>query len=306
MIYYLARRLFVSALLVGFVSMISFALVFASGNPAAKLAGEAGTAADAANLAAQYGFNRPVTSQYFSWLSGVLHGDFGNSLYFNRPVSELLLQHFPLTAQLGAMAMLLALLVAIPLGIAAGRYPGSIADKFALTLASIGQAMPPFCLAFLFMIVLSVQNQILPASGFDTWRHAIMPCTALAIFAMPAIIRLMRAEMIVVLRSDYIRTARAMGLASRAVVLKYALRNALRPTVSLAAAQMGSLLAGSVVIESVFAINGAGQLAWVSILRGDFPTIQALILVFSLFYIVLTLCADVINGWLDPRVRAQG
>jgi peptide/nickel transport system permease protein len=221
-------------------------------------------------------------------------------------VGELLAQHFALTARLGGMAMLLALVVAVPLGVAAGRWKGGWIDKLALAVASIGQAMPPFCLAFLLIIVFSVQHTWLPASGFDSWRQHLMPVATLAVFAMPAIIRLMRAEMDSVLRSDYIRTARAMGLAERSVVLKYALRNALRPTVSLAAAQMGALLAGSVVVETVFAINGAGQLAWVSILRGDFPTIQALILVFSLFYIVLTMCADIANGWLDPRVRTQG
>ncbi len=306
MIHYLLRRLLVSLLLIVFVSLISFALVFASGNPAARLAGEAGTAADAANLASQYGFDQPIVMQYLKWLAGALHGRFGDSLYFHRPVGELLAQHFALTAQLGAMAMLLALAVAVPLGVAAGRWKGRWIDKLALMLASIGQAMPPFCLAFLLIIAFSVQRTWLPASGFDSWRHYLMPTVTLAVFAMPAIIRLMRSEMDTVLRSDYIRTARAMGLAERSVVLKYALRNALRPTVSLAAAQMGALLAGSVVVETVFAINGAGQLAWISILRGDFPTIQALILVFSLFYIVLTMCADIANGWLDPRVRTQG
>ncbi|UUZ77111.1 ABC transporter permease [Polaromonas sp. P1(28)-13] len=302
MIYYMLRRLGVSIGLIVFVSLISFTLIFASGDPAAKLAGE-GSASDVAHLASQYGFDRPIFVQYGRWLSGVARGDFGESLYFRRPVSDLLVQHFALTAKLGAMSMVLALLIALPLGIAAGYWPRSWIDRLAMAFTAFSQAMPPFCLAFLLIILFSVKNTWLPPSGFETWRHYLMPTLALAVFATPAMIRLMKAEMETVLRSDFIRTARAMGVGTSKILLKYALRNAVRPIVSLAAAQMGTLLAGSVVIETIFAINGAGQLAWISILRGDFPTIQALILVFSIFYILLTLGADLFNGWLDPRIR---
>lgn len=304
MLKYLVRKLLLAALLVAFVSLLSFALVFASGNPAARLAGEAGSAVDAALLSARYGFDQPILMQYLRWLWGVAHGNFGDSLYFSRPVSDLLLQHFPATAKLGLASMALTVAVALPMGIGAALWQGSWFDKLALALAAAAQAMPPFCLAFLMIVVFSVQRQWLPASGFETWQHYVMPVTALAVFAMPALIRLMKSEMQSVLSADHVRTARAMGLASHTIVLKYAFRNALRPIVSLAAAQMGTLLAGSVVIETVFAINGAGQLAWISILRGDFPTIQALILIFSLLYVGLTLGADLINGWLDPRVRS--
>lgn len=302
MIYYMLRRLGVSIGLIVFVSLISFTLIFASGDPAAKLAGE-GSASDVAHLASQYGFDQPIFVQYGKWLSGVARGDFGESLYFRRPVSDLLVQHFALTAKLGAMSMLLALLIALPLGISAGYWPRSWIDRLAMAFTAFSQAMPPFCLAFLLIILFSVKNTWLPPSGFETWRHYLMPTLALAVFATPAMIRLMKAEMETVLRSDFIRTARAMGVGTNKILLKYALRNAVRPIVSLVAAQMGTLLAGSVVIETIFAINGAGQLAWISILRGDFPTIQALILVFSIFYILLTLGADLFNGWLDPRIR---
>jgi peptide/nickel transport system permease protein len=302
MIFYMLRRLLVSLGLVVFVSMLSFILVFASGDPAAKLAGE-GSAADVANLSSQYGFDQPMLVQYGKWLVGVTQGDFGQSLYFHRPVSELLLQHFSLTAMLGFYSMVLALLIAIPLGIAAAYWPRSVISHIAGGFTAFAQAMPPFCLAFLLIIVFSVNFNMLPASGTDSWKNFVMPSISLAVFATPAIISLMKAEMESVLRADYVRTTRAMGIHPNKILMKYALRNAVRPIVSLAAAQMGTLLAGSVVIESVFAINGAGQLAWISIMRGDFPTIQALIMLFSLFYIGLTLCADILNGWLDPRVR---
>lgn len=302
MFVYFLRRLLVSALLVAFVSLISFALVFASGNPAARLAGE-GSAADTEAMARQHGLDAPLVVQYGRWLVQAARGEFGDSLYFHRPVAELLVQHFPATATLGLAAMFFALTVAIPMGIFAGARPGSWIDRMAMTLAATAQAMPPFCMGFLLIVVLSVHNHWLPTSGFDTWRHYVMPVIALGLFGMPAMLRLLKSEMQTVLATDYIRTARAMGLSERQILLKYALRNALRPLVSLAAAQMGTLLAGSVVIETVFAINGAGLLAWTSILRGDFPTIQALILVFAVIYIFLTLAADLVNGSLDPRVR---
>ena len=304
MIKFVLRRLAVSALLVAFVSLISFALVFASGNPAARLAGE-GSAADTEAMARRHGLDAPLIVQYGRWLVRAAQGEFGDSLYFQRPVSELLAQHFPSTAMLGLAAMLLALLLAVPLGVAAGARPGSWIDRVAMGLAATAQALPPFCTGFLLIVVLSVQHHWLPTSGFETWRHFIMPVIALGLFGMPAMLRLLKSEMQTVLATDYIRTARAMGLGEWQILGKYALRNALRPLVSLAAAQLGTLLAGSVVIETVFAINGAGMLAWTSILRGDFPTIQALILIFSLVYIVLTLLADLINGLLDPRVRVS-
>jgi len=302
MIAFVLRRLLGSALLVAFVSLLSFALVFASGDPAARLAGE-GSAADTEAVARQHGLDAPLFVQYGRWLALAARGEFGDSLYFHRPVAELLMQHFPATATLGLGSMLLALALSVPLGVAAGARPGSWIDRLAMALTATAQAMPPFCMGFLLIVVLSVQNHWLPTSGFETWRHYVMPVIALGLFGMPAMLRLLKSEMQTVLAADHIRTARAMGLTERQILLKYALRNALRPLVSLAAAQMGTLLAGSVVIETVFAINGAGLLAWTSILRGDFPTIQALILVFSLIYIVLTLVADLVNASLDPRVR---
>jgi peptide/nickel transport system permease protein len=153
------------------------------------------------------------------------------------------------------------------------------------------------------MILFSVTYPILPTSGSETWRHFVMPSATLGFFAAPALIRLTRSGMIGVLEADYIRTARAMGIRGRRVLFRYALRNAVIPVVSLSAAQFGYMLAGSVVIETVFAVHGAGLLASESIKRSDLPTIQALVLCFSMIYVVLTLAADLVNAWLDPRMR---
>ena len=294
-----------ACLLMLFVSFVAFVLIFATGDPAAAIAGEAASVADAERVREMYGLDRPLILQYLDWLSGTLRGDLGQSLYFNQPVSSLLFERFALTAQLGACALVFAIVVAVPLGIVAGRWPNSIVDRLALLLAVVGQAMPTFWFALVLVILFSIKFPILPASGSDSWLHFVLPTVVLGYFAMPAIMRLTRSGMIAALETDYIRTARAMGLPERKVLFDYALRNAALPVISLASAQFGFLLAGSVVVESVFAIHGAGRLAWESIGRADLPTVQALVLFFSLFYVVLTLLADVVNAMLDPRMRTR-
>tara|TARA_R110000751_G_scaffold4347_6_gene21271 strand:- start:1366 stop:2283 length:918 start_codon:yes stop_codon:yes gene_type:complete len=305
MLNYALRRIFMACLLTLFVSFVAYALLFAAGDPAAAVAGAASSAADAERVRVLYGFDDPLIVQYLRWLGGVVQGDLGRSIYFNQPVSDLLLDRFALTAQVGALGLAFAILTAVPLGVAAGRWPNSLIDRAALFLAVVGQAMPSFWFALLLIITFSITFPILPASGSDSWRHFVLPTIVLGYFAMPAIMRLTRSGMIAALETDYIRTARAMGLSERRVLFDYALRNAALPVISLASAQFGFLLAGSVVVESVFALHGAGRLAWESIGRGDLPTVQALVLCFSLFYVLLTLLADMLNAMLDPRMRTK-
>ncbi|MDB5557849.1 MAG: gsiC, partial [Enterovirga sp.] len=300
---YTLRRLGAASLLMVVVSFVAFMLVFAAGDPAVRLAGEAGTAADAARIREAYGFDRPILLQFLGWLGGALQGNLGYSLYFDQPVANILLGRLGTTMILGATSITFALCLAVPLGIAAARYQNTIIDRLALVFAVVGQAMPAFWFALLLVIMFSVIWPILPTSGSETWQHFVMPTIVLGYFAAPAIMRLTRSGMIAALETDYIRTARAMGISPRKVLFKYALRNAVIPVVSVAAAQFGLMLAGSVVVESVFALNGAGRLAWESILRSDLPTVQALVLCFSLIYVVLTFAADVLNAWLDPRMR---
>ncbi|MDX0470195.1 ABC transporter permease subunit [Sinorhizobium medicae] len=303
MLNYLLRRLAMACLLTLFVSFVAYSLIFAAGDPAAAIAGSASTAADAERIRQLYGFDRSIVIQYFDWLMKVLRGDLGTSLYFGQPVSILLLDRFAMTAKIGFLGLVFALITAVPLGVVAGRWPNSIIDRVATLFAVVGQAMPSFWFALLLIIAFSIQWPILPASGVSTWQGYILPTIVLGYFSMPAIMRLTRSGMIEALRADYIRTARAMGLSETKILFDYALRNAALPVVSLASAQFGFMLAGSVVVENVFAINGAGALAWQSIARSDLPTIQALILFLSLFYVLLTLLADFLNAMLDPRMR---
>jgi peptide/nickel transport system permease protein len=181
--------------------------------------------------------------------------------------------------------------------------PNSFADRFALTLAVVGQAMPSFWFALTLILWLGVVWRLLPITGSDSWQNFVMPAIALGYYVTPAVMRLTRAGVIEVLSSDYIRTARAKGLRPMTVLFKHALRNAIIPVVSLTAVQFGFMLGGSIVIETIFQINGLGYLAWESIQRKDLPTMQAIVLVLSVIYVLLTLLADLLNAFLDPRLR---
>lgn len=303
MLRFLLKRLGLAALVALTVSLISFSLLFLAGDPAVALAGEAATEEDIEAIRTQYGFDRPIPVQYVAWLTGAFTGDFGNSYYFNTPVIDLISDRLPTTMQLGLAGITFALLLAVPLGVIAAIRPNSLIDRFALFISVVGQAMPTFWFSLILIVIFAVNMGWVPVSGSGTWQHFILPTIVLGYFATPGIMRLTRAGMLEVLRADYIRTARAKGLNPAKVLFKHALRNAAIPVVGLAAVQLGFMLGGSIVIESIFALNGAGLLAFESINRNDFPVVQALILLFSLIYVLLTLLADLLNAWLDPRIR---
>lgn len=285
------------------VSIIAFLLLRLSGDVATALAGEGAQQADIEAVRKIYGLDRPVIVQYGEWLWRVMRGDFGTSLYFKTDVASLVLSKLPTTLVLGLSSLVFSLLIAIPLGIIAALYRNSLIDRLALGLAVIGQALPNFFFALLLIMVFSITLRWLPVSGSGTWAHFVMPTIALGYYAAPAFMRLIRAGMIEVLSADYVRTARAKGLPTRLVIFKHALRNAIVPVVALTAVQLGFLLGGSVVIETIFALDGLGYLAYQSIANKDFPVMQVVVLLLSLVYVGLTLMADIANAWLDPRIR---
>ena len=300
---YSFKRLGLALLVALTVSFISFGLLYLSSDPAIAMAGETAADEDIEAIRELYGFDRPIMVQYFEWLGKAISGDLGKSYYFRISVTELISERLPTTMTLGLCAIIFAICLAVPLGVAAAVKPNSIVDRLALFLSVMGQALPSFWFALILIVLMSVQLGLLPVSGSDTWKHFVMPTVVLGYYAAPAIMRLTRTGMLEVLSSDYIRTAKAKGLRPPVVLFKHALRNAIIPVVSLAAVQFGFMLGGSIVVETIFALHGAGFLAWESITRNDLPTVQGLILVFSLFYIVLTLLADLLNAWLDPRIR---
>ncbi|MGF3027772.1 ABC transporter permease [Methylobacterium aquaticum] len=297
-------KMVMAALVAITVSAITFLMLNLAGDPAVTIAGEGASPETIAQIRAQYGFDQPLVVQYASWLLRAVGGDLGISYYFKVPVGHLIAERIGVTMLLGLLGITLALLVSLPLGVLAALKPNSLVDRLSLLLAVIGQAVPSFWLGLLLIVLFSIKLRWLPASGSSGWANFVLPAVVLGTYAMPALMRLTRTGMLEVLSADYMRTARAKGLSRGRIVFKHALRNAVIPVVSLAAVQMGFMLGGSIVVESVFAVQGAGLLAWQSIARNDLPTMQALILVFSMFYIVFNLLADVLNAWLDPRLRA--
>jgi len=299
-----ATKRFGLALLVAVtVSALAFLLLRASGDVAIALAGEGARAEDIENIRRIYGLDRPPLVQYFDWLWKMAHGDFGQSLYFKTEVWPLVTEKLPTTMLLAVFSLTFALAVSIPLGILAAVYPNSWIDRLCLALAVVGQAMPNFFFALILIMVLAVSLHWLPVSGSESWAHFVMPTITLGYYIAPVFMRLVRAGMIEVLASDYVRTARAKGLSQTSIILKHALRNALVPIVALSAVQLGLLLGGSVVIETIFALDGAGFLAYQSITHKDLPVTQALLTLLSILYVGLILIADIANAWLDPRIR---
>ncbi len=305
MVAYTIKRLLLAALVAVTVSFMSFMLLRLTGDPAAALAGENATESQIAFVREKYGLDKPLMVQYVGWMGRALAGDFGESPYFRQPVSDIISGRLGITLTLGGCALAFAVVLAIPLGVLAAIRPNSWIDRTALTISVLGQAMPSFFFALALIIVFGVMLRLLPISGSATWRHFILPAVALGYYATPAFMRLTRSGMLEVLNSDYIRTARAKGLREGSVLFKHALRNAIIPVVSLAAVQFGFMLGGSLVIETVFAINGVGYLGYQSIARADLPMVQAIVLMVSMFYVVLTFCADLLNAFLDPRIRVH-
>lgn len=292
------------AILVGLtVSVIAFLLLRLSGDPAIAIAGEGARQADIDLIRITYGFDQPLPVQYITWLGQILRGDFGNSIYFGTPAGPLIFSKLKTTVMLGISALGVALAISIPLGVLAAIYKNSWIDRVCLAVAVVGQALPNFFFALLLIMFFSIYLRILPASGSGTWQHFVMPAIALGYYIAPAFMRLIRAGMVEVLEADYIRTARAKGLPTRKVILKHALRNAVIPVVALTAVQLGYLLGGSVVAETIFALDGLGYLAYQSITFKDFPVMQLIVLLLSVIYVTLTLASDIANAWLDPRIR---
>ena len=300
---YILKRLGLAILVALAVSMIAFLLLRLSGDPAIAIAGEGARSADIELIRRTYGFDRPLPVQYVDWLGKTLTGDFGESIYFKTPAAPLIFAKLQTTMLLGVLALTFALAISIPLGVLAAVWRNSWIDRLCLALAVLGQALPNFFFALLLIMLLSITLRVLPVSGSDTWQHFVMPTIALGYYAAPAFMRLIRAGMIEVLEADYIRTARAKGLPASKVIFKHALRNAVVPVVALAAVQLGFLLGGSVVVETIFALDGLGYLAYQSITFKDFPVMQNIVLLLSVIYVVLTLASDVANAWLDPRIR---
>ncbi|MFP6735247.1 MAG: ABC transporter permease [Rhodospirillales bacterium] len=303
MLNYLINRLFIAVMVTITVSIIAFSLLRLSGDLAAELAGDDATEEEIAQVAKAYGLDRPLYFQYLVWAGGALTGDLGQSIFSNEPVFSILKGAVPTTAKLAILALSLGIIIAVPLGIISAVYQNTAVDRASLVLAVFGQAIPNFWLGLMFILLFGVALRWLPISGQDTIWHFVMPTVTIALSTLPQIMRLTRTGMVEVLQSDYIRAAYAKGLPARMVILKHALRNAILPVVSITMVTFGFLLGGTVVVETIFALNGLGFEAFQAIIRQDFPVLQSVVLFISVIYIGLTLLSDLINAQLDPRIR---
>ena len=303
MLVYTLKRFGLALLVMLTVSIISFMLIRVSGDPAIALAGEAASAKDIELIRKQYGFDRPLVVQYLEWGGRALKGDLGESPYMQLPVTTMIKERIGVTLTLGLSSLAFAVALSVPLGILAAIRPNTWWDRIALTISVMGQAMPSFFFGLILIILFGVMLRWLPISGSDSWLHFLLPTITLGYYATPAIMRLVRSGMLEVLASDHIRTARAKGLRWGKILFKHALRNAIIPVVALLAVQLGFMLGGSVVVESVFAFHGIGHLAWISIGRSDLPVVQAIVLLLSSIYVLLTFLSDLLNAFLDPRIR---
>jgi len=305
MVRFILRRLAVGVLVAFTVMTLAFVLTRLSGDLAISIAGPGATQTDVEIIRKAYGLDRPLLNQFADWVGRAAVGDFGESFYFKDRVGNLIAKRMPITVTLGLLGLGLALVVSIPFGILAALRESTWIDRAITLFTMIGQAMPSFWLGLILMIVFGLQLGWLPVSGTGSWEHFVMPSVVLAFTAIPALTRLTRSGMIDAMASDYIRTARAKGLSRWSIVAKHALRNAAIPVVAIAAVQLGFMLGGSIVIETVFALHGVGFLAWESIGKNDFPVVQAVVLVLASIYIGLTILSDILNAILDPRLRAS-
>jgi len=300
---YILKRLGEAVLVCFGISVITFLLLHVAGDPVQLLLSIEAKAEDAAILRKSLGLDRPVYVQYGIFLKGLLQLDFGKSLFIRESALALVMERFPATVQLTLAGMVIALVIAVPLGVVAAIRRYSLLDNLCTALAVSGQAMPIFWLGLMLIIFFAVQLRLLPASGRGTFLHLLMPAFTLGASLAPITMRMTRSKMLDILSADYIRTARAKGLREQVVLFRHALRNASIPIVTILGLQFGRLLGGAIVTEAVFAWPGLGTLALSAIRNFDYPLAQACILTMAFIIVIVNLGVDVLVGWLDPRVR---
>ncbi|MEU9976247.1 ABC transporter permease [Streptomyces sp. NPDC051014] len=300
-----ARRLAVAVFVLFCTATVTFFLVRLSGDPVKILLPPDATAAQERALRHSLGLDRSLLSQYLDYLRGLLHLDFGDSLVYGQPVSEILADRLPATLQLAAAALGVTLVVAIPAGILAAMRRGRGTDSTVMTGVLLGQSTPPFWVGILLILVFAVWLRVLPASGYGTFANLILPAVTLAVYSVAVVARLLRSSLVDVLSSDHIRSARAKGFGPLQVVLRHGLRNASLPVVTVVGLEVGNLLGGAILTERVFSWPGVGQLTVEAISNRDFPLVQATVLFFATTFVVVNLLVDLSYSFLDPRVRTS-
>jgi peptide/nickel transport system permease protein len=304
---FILSRLFSAVLVLLGVSCLVFLLIhLVPGDPVEVMLGEAAQPADREALRHALGLDQTLLTQLLHYFNGLLHLDLGTSLQSKRPITELLRERIPATAELAGAALLVAVAIALPLGVIAAVRKDSPWDYGAMTLSMLGVSIPNFWLGPILILMFSVWLGWLPVSGREQADSIILPAITLGTALAAVLSRMVRSSLLEVLHEDYIRTARAKGLSGGVVIWRHGLRNALLPVVTVLGLQLGVLLGGAVVTEMVFSWPGLGELTIESIQRRDYPVVQACVLLISASYVVVNTLTDLVYGWLDPRVRLGG
>ena len=300
---FLLRRLLGAVIVLLGVSTIVFVVLRFTGDPVALLAPPESSQEDLEEYRHLLGLDKPVPVQYVEFLTGVLRGDLGTSFRYGEPVSWLVLERLPATMQLAVASIVFALALAVPIGVLAAVRRDSVFDTVASMFAFVGMAIPIFWLGEMLIIVLAVRFGILPTSGYGSWRHLILPMVTLGTYPLAQFTRLVRSEMLEILSQDYVRTARAKGLRESAVLFRHALANAGISLVTLVGINVGVLLGGAIITETIFAWPGLGRLVVQAIEFRDFPLVQGAVIFIALITVLISLVVDLLYGVLDPRTR---
>jgi peptide/nickel transport system permease protein len=286
------------------VSIVTFLILQASGDPVALIMPEA-PEADRVALRAALGLDDPLPVQFLRFLGNVTTGDFGNSFFHKSPALPLVLERMPTTLILTGLAMAIALLVALPVGIYGAVRRNSLVDHVGTVGVFLGQSMPVFWTGIMLILLFAVQWRWLPVSGWASWSAVVLPAVTLGTFSAPLLLRIVRSSMLEVINLDYVRTARAKGVSEWGVILRHALKNAALPLVTVAGLQFGVLLSGAVITESVFAVPGVGRLIVSSVFQLDFPVVQAAVFLLAMMIVSVNFLVDVLYIYLNPQIRLR-
>jgi peptide/nickel transport system permease protein len=302
---YIFRRVYQAILVFLVVSGIVFSILHISGDPIALLMPPEATPDQLEEMRRNLGLDKPLIVQYGLFLANAAKGNLGVSYHHGQPALKLVLERLPASLELVVTTIVISLILAVPIGVLAASKRGTIFDRASLLGSLVGISAPPFWIGIAFILIFSVELQWLPSSGRGTWTHLVLPATSLALYRLALFIRLIRAGMLDVMTMDFIRTARSKGVSEKKVIYKHALKNTLIPFVTIAGMQMGSLLAGAIVTEKVFAWPGMGRLFLEAIGVMDFPVIIAWTLVTATIFLSMNLAVDIIYVYLDPRIRHE-
>ena len=301
---YILRRLIQSLLLILAVSIVVFTLVrLIPGDPVRFMLTESASEEQVAAKRREMGLDRPLPVQYVIFLSKAVRGDLGRSLFYGDSTFRVLIDHLPATLYLASAALAFALAVAIPMGVISAVKRDSVWDYLGMGVALVGQSMPAFWLGLMLVMVFAVYLNVLPSSGMGGPKHLILPAVTLGAYMMSLSTRLVRSGLLDILHEDYVRTARAKGLTGNRVIFGHAMRNMLIPLVTVLGLQLGSLLGGAVITETIFAWPGVGTLIYTAINSRDYPLIQAAVLMLSVFFVLINLGVDLLYAVIDPRIR---